>query len=193
MGQMNNAIIETYKARPCTVRLPPLKSSFVGLEVGERRVSQLRLTCNDRLRCNGLGGGASGSGLNIFERFARIIRSYVNSIAAIFEDPEKIIDQAVIDMNGDLTKMRQATAQVLASQKQLENKCKAAREASEKWYQKAQLALQKGDEGLARDALARRRSFAENASVLQRQLDQQRSFVDTLVSNTRLIEFLKLL
>lgn len=44
------------------------------ITVGERRVSQLRLAWNDRLRCNGLGGGASGSGMIIFERFARIIR-----------------------------------------------------------------------------------------------------------------------
>lgn len=44
------------------------------LAVGERRVSQLRLTCNDRLKCNGLGGGTYGSGMNIFERLARIFR-----------------------------------------------------------------------------------------------------------------------
>lgn len=40
------------------------------------------------------------------------IQSYVNAIVSAFEDPEKILEQAVIDMNNDLTKMRQATAQV---------------------------------------------------------------------------------
>uniref|UniRef100_A0A7N2MWE2 Uncharacterized protein n=1 Tax=Quercus lobata TaxID=97700 RepID=A0A7N2MWE2_QUELO len=70
-------------------------------------------------------------------------------------------------MNDDLTKMRQATAQVLASQKQLENKYKAAQQASEDWYRRAQLALQKGEEDLAREALKRRKSYAARACALR--------------------------
>jgi phage shock protein A len=88
-------------------------------------------------------------------------------------------------MNDDLTKMRQATAQVLASQKRLENKYKAAEQASDDWYRRAQLALQKGDEDLAREALKRRKSYADNASSLKAQLDQQKGVVENLVSNTR--------
>ncbi|XP_059628641.1 membrane-associated 30 kDa protein, chloroplastic-like isoform X2 [Cornus florida] len=91
-------------------------------------------------------------------------------------------------MNDDLTKMRQATARVLASQKQLENKYKAAQQASEDWYRKAQLALGKGEEDLAREALKRRKSFADNANALKAQLDQQKGIVNSLVSNTRLLE-----
>uniref|UniRef100_A0A453G7P5 PspA/IM30 family protein n=1 Tax=Aegilops tauschii subsp. strangulata TaxID=200361 RepID=A0A453G7P5_AEGTS len=91
-------------------------------------------------------------------------------------------------MNDDLIKMRQATAQVLASQKRLENKYKAAEQADADWYRRAQLALQKGEEDLAREALKRRKSYAENASSLKAQLDQQKSVVENLVSNTRLLE-----
>jgi phage shock protein A len=91
-------------------------------------------------------------------------------------------------MNDDLTKMRQATAQVLASQKRLENKYKAAEQASDDWYRRAQLALQKGDEDLAREALKRRKSYADNASSLKAQLDQQKGVVENLVSNTRVLE-----
>ncbi|XP_050899683.1 membrane-associated protein VIPP1, chloroplastic isoform X2 [Lathyrus oleraceus] len=116
------------------------------------------------------------------------MQSYANALVSTFEDPEKILEQAVLEMNDDLTKMRQATAQVLASQKRLENKYKAAQQASEEWYRKAQLALQKGEEDLAREALKRRKSFADNASSLKAQLDQQKSVVDNLVSNTRLLE-----
>jgi phage shock protein A len=153
-------------------------------------MSGLRLTSSRHWRChsNGRGGGALGTRMNLFDRFARVIKSYANAIISSFEDPEKILEQAVLEMNDDLVKMRQATAQVLASQKQLENKYKAAEKASEDWYRRAQLALSKGDEDLAREALKRRKSYADNASALRAQLDQQKSVVDNLVSNTRLLE-----
>ncbi|PON59118.1 PspA/IM [Parasponia andersonii] len=166
----------------------PFKSSFVNFGVEALRVPRLRIAHSDRLRRNCHGGGALGSQMNLFSRFARVIKSYANAILSSFEDPEKILDQTVVDMNNDLIKMRQATAQVLASQKQLENKYKSAQQASEDWYRRAQLALGKGDEDLARESLKRRKFYADNASTLKTQLDQQRSVVDNLVSNTRLLE-----
>ncbi|XP_042941283.1 membrane-associated 30 kDa protein, chloroplastic isoform X3 [Carya illinoinensis] len=126
--------------------------------------------------------------MNLFDRFSRVVKSYANAIISSFEDPEKILEQTVLEMNDDLMKMRQATAQVLASQKQLENKYKAAQQASEDWYRKAQFALQKGEEDLAREALKRRKSYADNANALKAQLDQQKTVVENLVSNTRLLE-----
>ncbi|KAF4387328.1 hypothetical protein F8388_016737 [Cannabis sativa] len=169
--------------------LPPCKSLFLGYGVEALKVPRLRIAHSTRFRrnCHG-GGGALGSQMNLFSRFARVIKSYANAILSSFEDPEKILDQAVTDMNNDLIKMRQATAQVLASQKQLENKYKSAQQASEDWYRRAQLALGKGDEDLAREALKRRKSYADNANTLKTQLDQQKSVVDNLVSNTRLLE-----
>ncbi|KAF8755849.1 hypothetical protein HU200_011325 [Digitaria exilis] len=55
-------------------------------------------------------------------------------------------------------------------------------------YRRAQLALQKGDEDLAREALKRRKSYADNASSLRAQLDQQKGVVENLISNTKLLE-----
>ncbi|XP_057476725.1 membrane-associated 30 kDa protein, chloroplastic [Actinidia eriantha] len=162
--------------------------SFIGNGVGASTFLGTRLRYPDRLRCNGYGGGVLGARMNLFDRFARVIKSYANAILSTFEDPEKILEQSVLEMNDDLTKMRQATAQVLASQKQLENKYKAAQQASEDWYKRAQLALGKGEEDLAREALKRRKAYADNANALRAQLDQQKSIVDNLVSNTRLLE-----
>uniref|UniRef100_M8BQK2 Membrane-associated 30 kDa protein, chloroplastic n=1 Tax=Aegilops tauschii TaxID=37682 RepID=M8BQK2_AEGTA len=175
-------------------------------------VTRLRRQPNvKRYKCNVIRS-------NLFDRLTRVARSYANAVISSFEDPEKILDQAVLEMNDDLIKMRQATAQdfvaflviclsctrflyvywaslynylnenVLASQKRLENKCKAAQQADADWYRRAQLALQKGDEELAREALKRRKSYADNASSLKTQLDQQRSVVENLVSNTKLLE-----
>lgn len=171
-----------------STRFEPLKSSFLRYGVEGLKIPSLRISHSDRLSPNCHGGGALGSHMNLFTRFARVIKSYANAILSSFEDPEKILDQAVVDMSNDLIKMRQATAQVLASQKQLENRYKSAQQASEDWYRRAQLALGKGDEDLAREALKRRKSFADNANALRAQLDQQKSVVDNLVSNTRLLE-----
>ncbi|KAM7497649.1 hypothetical protein LguiA_022063 [Lonicera macranthoides] len=170
------------------VRATPYRTSFFGHGVGALRVTVRQLPHYSRSGCNGHGGGALGVQMNLFDRFARVIKSYANAIISSFEDPEKILEQAVVDMNDDLIKMRQATAQVLGSQKQLENKYKASKQASEDWYRRAQLALGKGDEDLAREALKRRKSYADNANALRAQLDQQKGVVDNLVSNTRLLE-----
>lgn len=162
--------------------------SFFFSEVGALKVKGIQVVHSSRTRCNGNGIGALGTRMNLFDRFARVIKSYANAVISSFEDPEKILEQTVLEMNDDLTKMRQATAQVLASQKQLENKYKAAQQASEDWYRRAQLALGKGEEDLAREALKRRKSYADNANALKAQLDQQKAVVDNLVSNTRLLE-----
>ncbi|XP_065868680.1 membrane-associated protein VIPP1, chloroplastic [Euphorbia lathyris] len=169
------------------VKRPNLTTSFLNGGVEALKV-RIRTSPSSRSHCYGQGGGALGTRMNLFDRFARVVKSYANSILSSFEDPEKILDQTVLEMNDDLTKMRQATAQVLASQKRLENKYKAAELASEDWYRKAQLALQKGQEDLAREALKRRKSYADNAASMKTQLDQQRTVVDNLVSNTRLLE-----
>lgn len=134
------------------------------------------------------GGGALGASMNIFERVVRIFKSYANALISVAEDPEKILEQTVIEMNEDLVKLRQASAQVLASQKQLENKYKTAQKNSDDWYGRAKLALQKGEENLAREALKRRKDYEDNARALKIQLDQQKTVVEKLISNTRLLE-----
>ncbi|KAJ7554696.1 hypothetical protein O6H91_05G005500 [Diphasiastrum complanatum] len=137
---------------------------------------------------NGRSGGALGVQMNIFERVVRIVRSYANAIVSSAEDPEKLLDQTVLEMNEDLVKMRQASAQVLASQKQLENKYKQAQQIADDWYKRARLALEKGEESLAREALKRRKTYEESAKALKSQLEQQTSVVEKLISNTRLLE-----
>ncbi|KAH6757533.1 plastid transcriptionally active 4 [Perilla frutescens var. hirtella] len=169
-------------------RAPLFRPSFFGRGVGTPKYAAIRLSYSSRSRCNSLGGGGLGTQMNLFDRFARVVKSYANAVISSFEDPEKILEQTVIEMNDDLIKLRQATAQVLASQKQLENRYKAAQQASEDWYRRAQLALGKGDEDLAREALKRRKSYADNANSLRTQLDQQKTVVENLVSNTRLLE-----
>lgn len=128
------------------------------------------------------------SSMNIFGRVTRIVKSYTNSLLNSAEDPEKMLEQTVIEMQEDLVKMRQATAQVMASKKQMEAKYTAARTQSDDWYKRAQLALQKEDEELAREALKRRKTFQEQADNLEVQYKAQKKATDDLIANTRLLE-----
>lgn len=125
---------------------------------------------------------------NLFGRVARIVKSYVNSAVSAAEDPEKILDQAVSDMQNDLIRLRQAAAEVTASQKRLQNKYELAQQTADDWYRRAELALNKGDEELAREALSRRKSYQDNAAMLKSQLEQQSKAVDTILGNMRVLE-----
>ncbi len=110
--------------------------------------------------------------MGLFDRIGRVFRSNVNAAVSAAEDPEKILEQTVVDMQEDLVKLRQAVAGAIASQKRIEQQYNQAQVQSEEWYRRAQLALQKGDENLAREALTRKQTFSETATSLKQQLDQ---------------------
>lgn len=125
---------------------------------------------------------------NLFSRITRIAKSYADAIVTSAEDPEKILEQSVKDMQDDLIKMKQTSATVIASRKQLEKKYEQAQSTADDWYRRAQLALEKGDEELAREALKRKRSYQESADSFKTQLDYQVKAVETLLANTQQLE-----
>ncbi len=126
--------------------------------------------------------------MGLLDRLSRLIRATLNDLIGRAEDPEKILEQTVIDMQEDLIQLRQAVAQAIATQKRTERQCSQSQTSAEEWYLRAQLAVQKGDEHLAREALSRRQMLQETATALQAQLDQQRGIVEKLKQNMRLLE-----
>ncbi len=118
--------------------------------------------------------------MGLFDRVSRVVRSNLNAAVSSAEDPGKILDQAIMDMQEDLVQMRQAVAGAIASQNRVRVQAEKARTGATQWQQRAQLALQKGDENLAREALVRKKTQAETAATLQAQLDQQVGTVDAL-------------
>jgi phage shock protein A len=126
--------------------------------------------------------------MGFFERIWRVIRANLNSLINGAEDPEKILEQTVMDMQEDLVQLRQAVAGAIASQKRTERQYHQAETTSEEWYQRAQLALQKGDERLAREALARRKSYQEMANTLKTQIEQHGAIVNQMKDNMRGLE-----
>ncbi len=118
--------------------------------------------------------------MGLFDRISRVVRANLNDIVSKAEDPEKVLEQSVIDMQEDLIQLRQAVAQSIASTKRTEQQYNQNQSQANSWQQRAQLALQKGDETLARQALERKKGYADTANSLKVQLDQQSGQVDTL-------------
>lgn len=126
--------------------------------------------------------------MGLFDRVSRVVRSNLNAAVSAAEDPEKILDQALIDMQEDLIQLRQAVASAIASQKRIQQQYNQAQTEATNWEQRARLALQKNDESLAKEALNRKKVQADTAASLKAQLDQQTTMVDTLKRNLIALE-----
>ena len=121
--------------------------------------------------------------MGLFDRVGRVVRANLNSLVNQAEDPEKILEQVVLEMQGDLIQVKQAAAQAIATQRRTERQASQAQSRAEEWYRRAQLAMQKGDETLARDALTRRQTCQDTANALQSQFQQQSTVVTQLKQN----------
>jgi phage shock protein A len=121
--------------------------------------------------------------MGLFDRISRVVRSNLNDMVSKAEDPEKILEQTVIEMQEDLVQLRQAVAQAIASQKRSQQQYNQAQSQANQWLSRAQLALQKGDETLAREALQRKKSYEEQANTIKVTLDGQTTQVEALKRN----------
>ncbi len=126
--------------------------------------------------------------MSLFDRLGRVIKGNLNSLIDEIEDPEKVLEQAVVEMQDNAVKMRQALATAIATQKKTEQQYKKNQQQVNTWQQRAQLAISKGDENLAREALIRKKSFTEACNTLEVQLKQQTEVVDGLKRDARTLE-----
>ena len=126
--------------------------------------------------------------MGLLDRVTRVIKAGINSVLGDAEDPEKMLEQTVMDMEGDLIRLRQSVAQAIATQKRTERQSDQAKRTGQEWYQRAQLALQKGSDELAKEALTRRKSYLDTAQVLDQQVTQQRDIVQQLKHNMQMLE-----
>ena len=79
--------------------------------------------------------------MGFFDRLSRLLRANLNDLVSKAEDPGKILDQSVADMQSDLVKLRQAVATATASQKRIQNQAEQAESQSKTWYERAELAF----------------------------------------------------
>ncbi|MEL6222504.1 MAG: PspA/IM30 family protein [Cyanobacteria bacterium J06626_14] len=126
--------------------------------------------------------------MSVVDRLTRVVRATINGWLGKQEDPEKMLQQVVTDMENDLISLRQSVAQAIATQKRTERQASQAESVAEEWYRRAELALKQGEENMAKEALARRKTYLENANALSSQLDQQAGIVREMKANMRKLE-----
>lgn len=126
--------------------------------------------------------------MGLLDRIGMVLRSNLNAVVTAAEDPEKILEQTIIDMQEDMVQLRQAVAQAMAALKRQEQQYNQAVTQANEWERRAMLALQKGDENLAKEALTRKKSHADSAAALKPGLDQQSAQVEMLRRNLVALE-----
>ncbi|MBQ6170596.1 MULTISPECIES: PspA/IM30 family protein [Ruminococcus] len=94
--------------------------------------------------------------MGVFQRLSDLLKSNVNDLIDRAEDPEKMVKQIIIDMQTELTKATQNYGKAKASERLAEKKYLEAQKISSDWEAKAKMALSKGDQELAKQALARK-------------------------------------
>ena len=126
--------------------------------------------------------------MGVLGRLGQVIRAQVGDWVNGAEDPEKMLDQAVADMQRDLIQLRQAVAQAIATQKRTERQQHQTQTLAQEWYNRAQLALQKGQEDQAREALAQRHTYQRMGTQLANHISEQKGAIAQLKSNMRDLE-----
>lgn len=120
--------------------------------------------------------------MGIIERIKTIIRANINELISKAEDPEKILNQLILDMRESYDEAKQQVKVAIADEKILTNKHEEVTEKVEHYKSGAEKALKKGDEELARKALARKIEVGKLAEEYRLQLDKQRQAVEILKS-----------
>ena len=124
----------------------------------------------------------------ILERVATLVRANLNDLIDRAEDPEKMIKQVILDMNNQLLQVKTQVAIAIADQHLLEKKQKENGEKVTEWMRKAELAVDKKDDDLARAALLRVESYRELSDSFGQQLSDQKAQVENLKTALRQLE-----
>lgn len=116
--------------------------------------------------------------MGIFSRFRDIINSNINAMLDKAEDPEKLIKLMIQEMEDTLVEIKASCAGAMASRARVQRSLDEARRRAEDWEAKARLAIEKGREDLAREALAEKRHFTGQVEGLERECDQLVSLIE---------------
>ena len=121
----------------------------------------------------------------IFQRISDIIKANINDLLDKAEDPEKMVKQIILEMEGQIDQATQGLGQAMASQKIAKKQLDAAKEEVEGWDTKARAALANGNEDLARKALASKVALQDNVVKFEAQYTQICAQVDQLQSQLK--------
>lgn len=118
--------------------------------------------------------------MGIFARLARLIKSNINDLISRSEDPEKMLNQIVIDMNTQLIEAKKQVAASIADEKRLAKQAEQEASNAAEWERRAMMAVRAGDDNLAKEALSRKKEHGALAEQYQQQWQKQKASVDQL-------------
>jgi phage shock protein A len=123
--------------------------------------------------------------MGIFERFSTLIKSNINDLISRAENPEKMLDQLVLDMKSQLAKAKQEAAAAIADEKKLQADAETLRKQAEDWERRAMLAVQEGRDDLAKQALLRYNEALQGATQLHETWLKHKGDTETLKGQLR--------
>jgi phage shock protein A len=126
--------------------------------------------------------------MGMFERLKTVISSNINSLISKAENPEKMLNQMIIDMNEQLIESKKAVAMAIADEKKLERDLMENRAKADEWEKKAMLAVRAGRDDLAKEALLRKQEFEGYANQLAQQWEAQKQSVEKLKEALRQLQ-----
>jgi phage shock protein A len=129
-----------------------------------------------------------GNTMGIFTRFRDIISSNINSMLDKAEDPEKLIKLMIREMEDTLVEIKTACAAVMASSKKVQRQLDGHKARARLWEQRAALAVNKGRDDLAREALVEKRKFTRRTETFEHDLVEQDLLIEQYQDDIRQLE-----
>ncbi len=126
--------------------------------------------------------------MGIFTRFRDIISSNINSMLDKAEDPEKLIRLMIREMEDTLVELKASCASVMAGAKKIQRQADEADDRATDWGSKAELAVSKGREDLAREALVEKRRYTDRMTVLEKELTEHNALIAQYQDDIRQLE-----
>ena len=126
--------------------------------------------------------------MGLFSRFKRAVKSNINDMISKAENPEKMLDQLILEMNEQLIESKKTVAAAIADEKRLERQIALNRGESEEWERKAMLAVKAAKDDLAKEALLRKQEYDNAARQYQAQWESQHGTVESLKGSLRQLQ-----
>ena len=126
--------------------------------------------------------------MGIFGRLASLIKSNLNDLISRSEDPEKMLNQVILEMNTQLVEAKKQVALAIADEKRLGKQFETEKATADEWERKAMLAVRGGDDDLAKEALLRQREHETLSAEFERQWQKQKTAVEQLKGALRMLD-----
>lgn len=125
--------------------------------------------------------------MGLFSRLGTLIKSNINDLISKAEDPEKMLNQVLVDMKTQLVEAKKQVAVAIGDEKRLKKQWDEQLSQAKEWERKAMLAVHAGDDELAKEALLRQKEHEDLASQFEQQWLSQKDAVDKLKDQLRIL------